>query len=80
VAHHPFRGEPDRLLIPKNRDSDMLGFMSGAFHPIITPLGDLGSVFDDDGRLVQLIRFHGSSPPDPEGPVPKSLPFLKRQL
>jgi len=58
----------------------MLGSMPGAFHPIITPLGDLGAVFDDDGKLIQLIRFHGVSPPDPEGPVPKSLPFLKRQL
>ncbi len=58
----------------------MLGSMPDAFHPIVTPLGDLGAVFDDDGKLVRLIRFHGVSPPKPEGPIPKSLPFLKRQL
>jgi methylated-DNA-[protein]-cysteine S-methyltransferase len=58
----------------------MLGSMTGAFHPIVTPLGDLGAVFDDEGKLIQLIRFHGASPPVPAGPVPKSLPYLKRQL
>jgi methylated-DNA-[protein]-cysteine S-methyltransferase len=58
----------------------MLGSMLGAFHPISTPLGDLGAAFDGDGKLIQLIRFHGAPPPTPEGPEPKSLPFLKRQL
>jgi len=58
----------------------MLGSMPGAFHPIVTPLGDLGAVFADDGKLTQLIRFHGASPAAPEGPAPKSLPYLKRQL
>jgi methylated-DNA-[protein]-cysteine S-methyltransferase len=50
------------------------------FHPIVTPVGDLGAAFDEDGRLVRLIRFHGAPQPSPEVPVPKSLPFLKRQL
>jgi len=54
--------------------------MLGAFHPITTPLGDLGAAFDGDGKLIQLIRFHGTPPPGPEGPEPKCLPFLKRQL
>lgn len=58
----------------------MLGSMPGAFHPIVTPLGDLGAVFDDEGKLTQLIRFQGASPPTPQGALPKSLPFLKRQL
>lgn len=58
----------------------MLGSMPGAFHSIVTPLGDLGAAFDGDGKLIQLIRFHGASPRAPEGPVPNSLPFLKRQL
>jgi methylated-DNA-[protein]-cysteine S-methyltransferase len=67
-------------LITLNRDSDMLGFMPGAFHPIATPLGDLGAAFDADGKLVRLIRLHGVPPPASEDPVPKSLPYLKRQL
>ena len=69
-----------KALTPKNRDSDMLSSMSGPFHPIVTPLGDLGAVFDEVGRLVRLVRFRGASPSAPEGPDPKSLPFLKRQL
>jgi methylated-DNA-[protein]-cysteine S-methyltransferase len=70
----------EEALITKNRDSDMLGSMPGAFHPIVTPLGDLGAAFDVDGKLVRLIRLHGTPPPSPQGPDPKSLPFLKRQL
>ena len=58
----------------------MLRGMSVAFHPLVTPLGDLGAAFDAQGRLVQLIRFHGPQPPVPTGPVPRSLPFLQRQL
>jgi methylated-DNA-[protein]-cysteine S-methyltransferase len=54
--------------------------MPGAFHLIETPLGDLGAAFDSEGRLAQIIRFHGTPPLPPEGPVPKSLPYLKRQL
>jgi methylated-DNA-[protein]-cysteine S-methyltransferase len=58
----------------------MLVSMSAVFHPIVTPVGDLGAAFAPDGKLVQLIRFHGAPPPLPPGPTPKSLPFLKRQL
>lgn len=58
----------------------MLMGMSAVFHPIVTPLGDLGAAFAPDGKLVQLIRFHGAPPPPPPGPAPKSLPYLKRQL
>ena len=54
--------------------------MLGTFHPIDTPLGNLGAAFDADGKLIQLIRFHGTSPPVPDEPEPKSLPYLKRQL
>ncbi|WP_306589658.1 methylated-DNA--[protein]-cysteine S-methyltransferase [Geothrix sp. 21YS21S-4] len=54
--------------------------MPGSFHPLATPLGDLGAAFDEDGRLVQLIRLHGRPPAVPAGPVPKSLPYLKRQM
>ncbi len=54
--------------------------MPGAFHPIATPLGDLGAAFDSDGRLVRLIRLQGSSPAPSDDPAPKSLPYLKRQL
>lgn len=54
--------------------------MNGPFHPLSTPLGDLGAAFDGDGRLVQLVRLHGGPPAPPEKPVPKSLPFLKRQM
>ena len=58
----------------------MLNPMPDAFHPIDTPVGDLGAAFDAEGRLIQLIRIHGASPVHPGGPVPKSLPYLKRQL
>lgn len=58
----------------------MLSGMPGVFHLIVTPTGDLGAEFNDEGKLVQLIRFHGVPPPPAAGPVPKSLPFLKRQL
>jgi methylated-DNA-[protein]-cysteine S-methyltransferase len=54
--------------------------MPVAFHPLVTPLGDLGAAFDAEGRLIRLTRFHGAPPVPPEGPVPRSLPFLKRQL
>ena len=54
--------------------------MSEAFHPIATPLGDLGAAFDGEGKLVQLIRVHGGPPPVAQGPEPRSLPYLKRQL
>ena len=54
--------------------------MPGAFHPIATPLGDLGAAFDSDGKLVQLIRLQGAPLPASEDPAPKSLPYLKRQL
>ena len=54
--------------------------MNGPFHPLSTPLGELGAAFDGDGRLVQLVRLHGRPPVLPEKPVSKSLPFLKRQL
>jgi len=58
----------------------MLGAMAGVFHLIATPPGDLGAEFNSEGKLVQLVRFHGALPAPVEGPVPKSLPFLKRQL
>lgn len=58
----------------------MLGAMVGSFHPIVTPLGDLGAVFDGEGRLIRLFRDRSGHPPAPEGPPPRSLPFLKRQL
>jgi methylated-DNA-[protein]-cysteine S-methyltransferase len=51
-----------------------------AFHTLTTPLGDLGAAFNAQGHLIQLIRFHGPPPPAPSGPVPRSLPFLERQL
>ena len=54
--------------------------MPGAFHPIATPLGDLGAAFDADGRLVKLIRHHGASLHASDDPALKSLPYLKRQL
>jgi methylated-DNA-[protein]-cysteine S-methyltransferase len=58
----------------------MLDPMTGTYHPIVAPFGDLGAAFNPEGKLVQLIRFHGSPSPVPEGPEPGSLPFLKRQL
>ncbi|WP_257308504.1 methylated-DNA--[protein]-cysteine S-methyltransferase [Geothrix fuzhouensis] len=54
--------------------------MNGPFHLLSTPLGDLGAAFDGAGHLVRLDRLHGRPPLAPAGPVPKSLPFLKRQL
>lgn len=54
--------------------------MNGPFHPLSAPLGDLGAAFDRDGRLVQLVRLHGPLSVPPVKPVPKSLPYLKRQL
>jgi methylated-DNA-[protein]-cysteine S-methyltransferase len=60
--------------------SDMLGPMPGPFHPIATPFGDLGAAFDAGGKLIQLIRLHGAPQPPPDTGVPKSLPYLKRQL
>ncbi len=57
----------------------MLDSMHGAFHLIVTPPGDLGAEFNEEGKLIKLIRFHGA-PPSVEGPIPRSLPFLKRQL
>jgi len=58
----------------------MLEDMTDVFHPIATPLGDLGAAFDLEGRLAQLVRFHDAPPSLPEGPQPRSLPYLKRQL
>ncbi|HJV48900.1 MAG TPA: methylated-DNA--[protein]-cysteine S-methyltransferase [Geothrix sp.] len=54
--------------------------MPGAFHLIVTPPGDLGAAFNEEGKLVQLVRFHGAPGPLASGPEPKSLPYLKRQL
>ena len=54
--------------------------MNGPFHSLSTPLGDLGAAFDGDGRLLQLVRLHGRPPVPLEKAVPKSLPYLKRQL
>jgi methylated-DNA-[protein]-cysteine S-methyltransferase len=54
--------------------------MNGSFHPLSTPLGDLGAAFDGEGRLIHLVRLHGRPPLQPEGPAPRSLPYLKRQL
>lgn len=54
--------------------------MHEAFHPLSTPLGDLGAAYDGDGRLIRLLRFHGVPPDPPDGPPPRSLPYLKRQL
>jgi methylated-DNA-[protein]-cysteine S-methyltransferase len=58
----------------------MLGPMLGAFHSIVTPLGDLSAVFGEDGKLIRLTRFHGSPPPQPPGPTPKILSYLTRQM
>jgi len=66
-------------LITKNSDSAMLGPMSDPFHLLATPFGELGAAFDGDGRLVQLVRLY-KAPPVPEGPEPRSLPYLRRQL
>jgi len=58
----------------------MLVPMNGPLHPVSTPLGDLGAAFDREGRLIRLDRLHGKPAQPPAGPVPKSLPYLKRQL
>jgi methylated-DNA-[protein]-cysteine S-methyltransferase len=58
----------------------MLVPMNGPFHLLSTPLGDLGAVFDGEGRLIRLDRLHGRPLLAPASPVPKSLPYLKRQL
>ena len=58
----------------------MLVPMNGPFHLLSTPLGDLGAVFDREGRLVHLERLPRHTPLAPVSPVPKSLPYLKRQL
>lgn len=54
--------------------------MQGTFHPIASPLGELGAAFDGEGRLVRLVRLQGLPTLDLDSPVPKSLPYLKRQL
>ena len=58
----------------------MLTPMTVVFHPLATPFGDLGAAFSEDGRLAQLVRLHGAPIATPEGPPPRILPFLKRQL
>src|SRR5512133_715681 len=58
----------------------MLVPMNGPYHLLPTPLGDLGAVFDGEGRLIRLDRLHGHPLLAPASPVPKSLPYLKRQL
>ena len=67
-------------LIKKPFESGILMDMTGSYHPIATPLGDLGAVFDEDGRLVRFFRIHGTPTGIPQGPEPRSLPFFKRQL
>jgi methylated-DNA-[protein]-cysteine S-methyltransferase len=54
--------------------------MAGSLHLVSSPLGPLGAEFDAEGRLVRLTRIHGQPPEPPAGPMPKPLPFLKRQL
>ncbi len=49
-------------------------------HRIPTPTGTFGAAFDDHGKLIQLWKLRGEWPPEPEGPEPKTLAFLKRQL
>ena len=52
-------------------------------HRIPSPVGVLGAAFNGAGRLTQLWRLRGERagwPPEPEGPAPKALAFLKRQL
>lgn len=52
-------------------------------HRIPSPVGVLGAAFDGQGKLIQLWRLRegrGEWPPEPEGPEPKALGFLKRQL
>lgn len=54
--------------------------MAGPLHLVSSPLGPLGAEFDAEGRLIRLTRIHGQPPESFQGPVPKALPFLKRQL
>ncbi len=49
-------------------------------HRIPSPVGTLGAAFDEHGKLVQLWKLRGEWPPEPEGPEPKPLPYLRRQL
>ncbi len=52
-------------------------------HRLPSPVGTLGAAFNDQGKLTQLWRLRegrGEWPPEPEGPEPKALGFLKRQL
>ena len=52
-------------------------------HRIPSPVGVLGAAFDGHGKLIQLWRLRegrGEWPPEPDGPEPKALAFLKRQL
>ena len=52
-------------------------------HRLPSPVGLLGAAFNGQGRLTQLWRLReerGPWPPEPEGPEPKALAFLKRQL
>ncbi len=67
-------------LITKNRDSAMLEPMPETFHMLSTPFGELGAAFDGDGRLAQLVRVYKAPPAPPEGLLPRSLPYLRRQL
>ena len=58
----------------------MLGAMAGFLHMVSSPLGPLGAEFDAEGRLIRLTRIRGRVPEEAAGPMPKPLPFLKRQL
>lgn len=52
-------------------------------HRLPSPVGVLGAAFNGAGKLTQLWRLRegrGEWPPEPEGPAPKALAFLKRQL
>ena len=52
-------------------------------HRLPSPVGLLGAAFNEHGKLTQLWRLRegrGEWPPEPEGPEPKALGFLKRQL
>ena len=52
-------------------------------HRLPSPVGVLGAAFNEQGKLTQLWRLRegrGEWPPEPEGPEPKALGFLKRQL
>ncbi|MBS1765902.1 MAG: methylated-DNA--[protein]-cysteine S-methyltransferase [Acidobacteria bacterium] len=52
-------------------------------HRLPSPVGVLGAAFNGQGKLTQLWRLRegrGEWPPEPEGPEPKALGFLNRQL